>query len=268
MQYTLTINQPKAVELGLNINEAHILGLLSVSPTWAEPIVIENEVYYWVARQKICKELAILKLKEDTVYRHLKNLDNKGLIFYKKQGKKDCIKLTEMGKSCYVGNKSEFDKNSEINPKELGNKSEKNSEINPTYYNTNINHNTNNYNKKNTKKKNFDFFISLLQDLFKQNKISTFKSKINKNPSREPFKQLDTNNLELIAEQYTAYVAENKNYAVRLDKWLFAYLEGNLDALNRNGSSKSNYSDVEEYFRWKDSLFGQDDTIDTEVIGA
>ena len=151
MKYTLTVNQKQALQLGItNINQAIILGLIADAHSWAEPEIIDGEVYYWTARQKIAEELEILNLKPDSVYRHLKSLEKLGLIDYIKSGKKDCVKLTEKGKTYYVGNKSENDEiyyvgnksekyeNSEINPTKLGNKSEFNSEINPTYKNTNL----------------------------------------------------------------------------------------------------------------------------------
>lgn len=139
MKYTLTVNQKQALELGIsNINQAIILGLIADAHSWAEPEVIDGVVYFWTARQKIADELAILNLKPDSVYRHLKALAELGLIEYVKNGKKDCVKLTKKGKSYYVGNESELSENSEINPSKFGNESEKHSEINPTYKNTNL----------------------------------------------------------------------------------------------------------------------------------
>lgn len=154
MKYSLIINQVQALELGItNINQAHIFDLLTTASIWATPEIVNKEVFYWVARQTIADELKLLNLKPDTVYRHLKSLQDLKLIEYIKVGKKDCIKVTNLGKkytskidnstmseinpNYYVGNKSE--KNSK-----LGNKSEKNSEINPTYHTTNNNHTTNN----------------------------------------------------------------------------------------------------------------------------
>lgn len=148
MKYTLHINQALAIELGIkNINQAHIFDLLTTASTWAKPEIVGTEVYYWVARQNICTELALLNLKPDTVYRHLKGLNVLGLIDYEKVGKKDCIRITDLGRKYllkndeihYVGNKSELNENSEINPNKLGNKSENDSEINPTYPTTNTN---------------------------------------------------------------------------------------------------------------------------------
>jgi DNA-binding MarR family transcriptional regulator len=138
MRYSLYVNQKQALSLGLNINQALILQLIGEAHSWATPQIIDDEVYYWTARQKIADELTILNLKSDTIYRHIKSLAEKGLIDYKKVGKKDCIKLTEKGKNYYVGNESEKEQNSEIDSTKLGNESENNSEMNPTYNNTNI----------------------------------------------------------------------------------------------------------------------------------
>lgn len=134
MKYNLNINQKRALDLGVNnINQAHIFDLLSVSQVWAKPEIVEGKVFYWVARQKICAELEILNMKPDTVYRHLTQLRKLGLINYITIRKKDLIQITELGKSYYVGNRSEKEENSEIDPSKLGNRSEFNSEIDPTY---------------------------------------------------------------------------------------------------------------------------------------
>jgi len=131
MRYSLYINQPVAIELGLeNTTEAIIFDYLIIAPTWAEPIIIDNQVYYWVARQKICDEHPLLDLKTDTVYRYLKKLNQKGLIAYIKQNKKDCICITKIGKKYVSKAISENNPNStqltmsENNPEKLGKKSE------------------------------------------------------------------------------------------------------------------------------------------------
>lgn len=153
MKYNLYINQLKAVELGItNLNQAHIFDLLTTASSWASVQIINNEHFYWVSRQTICRELVLLNLKQDTVYRHFRILEKIGLIIYKKLDKKDCIKITKKGKK-YLSNTTEITM-SEINPKKLeklGNESENNSEMNPTYPTTSINPTTNI--KKHTKKK-------------------------------------------------------------------------------------------------------------------
>lgn len=119
-----------SMELGVeNINQAIVLDLLLNASSWAEPVVYEDEVYYWVARQAVCSQLPFLKLKPDTVYRHYKKLLELGLIDYIKVGKKDCTRPTELGKSYQFAM-------SEIDPSKLGNRSENNSEIDPTYKTT------------------------------------------------------------------------------------------------------------------------------------
>jgi len=110
MRYSLYINQPAAIELGIeNTTEAIIFDYLTIASTWANPEIIDNQVYYWVARQKICDEHRILDLKPKTVYRYLRKLHQKGLIDYKKLRKKDCIAITDLGKtyiSSTMGNKN------------------------------------------------------------------------------------------------------------------------------------------------------------------
>ena len=99
MKFQLNINQPQALNLGItHITLAHIFDLLTTASTWANNIIIEDEVYYWVARQTIIAELPLLPMKPDTVRRHLNTLCKLGVIDYKLIGKKDCIRLTQKGK--------------------------------------------------------------------------------------------------------------------------------------------------------------------------
>lgn len=139
MKFNIHVNQPQAIDLGIkNINQAHIFDLLSTCAVWADNEIIEKKVYYWVSRTVICNELPLLDMKPDTVYRHLKVLVSLGLIDYVKLGKKDCIRITKLGKNYQSNTISEINPStmSETNPKKLGNKSENNSEINPTYHTT------------------------------------------------------------------------------------------------------------------------------------
>lgn len=142
MQYNININQKQAMELWIrNINQAVIFDTLTKASTWCDEIVIDSKVFYWVSRTKIIEEHPILDIKSDTAYRHLKALADLELIEYVKSWKKDCVRITEKGKSyisdAYVGNKSEKEENSETDPNKSGNKSENNSETDPTYHNTN-----------------------------------------------------------------------------------------------------------------------------------
>jgi len=143
MKYNLYVNQVMAIELGIkNINQAHVFDLLSTASTWATTIDIDGEIMFWVSRQKVCRELELLSIKPDTVYRHLKALDDLGLINYKKDGLKDCISLTTLGKTYHSD--TPMSPMSETNPSEevpyVGNESEQtrkqireDSEIDPIY---------------------------------------------------------------------------------------------------------------------------------------
>ena len=185
MRYTIHINAVKCQEWGLNLNQGALFDLLNQASSWAKPVVIDSEVYYWISRNMIIDEIPLAYSKPDTVYRAFKDLSEKGLIVHVKQGQKDLIRLTEKGKEWNaknseinpnVGNKSDIlpktdQKNSEINPtfsQKLGNKSEKtakNSDLNPTDHNTNY-HNTNNQcTKKKTTPKKQNFVKPTLEEV-------------------------------------------------------------------------------------------------------
>ena len=165
MRFSTYINNQKAIEWGLNANQAALFDLLNQAASWAEEIIVDGVVYYWVSRNKVLEELPLFYKTSDTVYRHFSDLDEKGLIIYLKQGKhgdKDLIRLTEKGKSWNEFKPEQIRDNSEINPSvgdKLGNKSEitrkqirDNSEINPTNNNTNYKNTTDHNNKKTTQK--------------------------------------------------------------------------------------------------------------------
>lgn len=206
MKYNLYINQFKAVELGItSVTQAIILDLLAHCSAWAESIVIDDDVYYWVARQKICYELPLLSIKPDTAYRHMKSLHELGLIDYIKYGKKDLVKLSELGKKYIFSSMSEKNpnnnKNPDLNSKKLGKKSEFNSEKNPTYNTTNINNTTNNniivkskkfqkpthaqvaeYLKEKQQQLDIDYFIDYYESkdwMIGKNRMKNWKSAIN-----------------------------------------------------------------------------------------
>lgn len=143
MRYTSRIDNVKSKEWGLSLSEAYLFSWIYEVPSWADNLIINNEVYYFASRTKAIEDLSLLTDKTDTVYRYYKSLEGKNLIDILKFDGKDYIKITEKAKSwnaIELGNKSE---NSDLNPTNLGNKSENNSDLNPTYYNTIIDYNTN-----------------------------------------------------------------------------------------------------------------------------
>ena len=127
MKYNITINQPKMIENDLNITQWCILDVISVAPTWSEPITKDGQIYFWIARQKIAEELKGLDLKPDTIYRNIKKLVELGFLEYVKLGKKDLIRLSAKGKKLFISTMSDMNPNNEP----------KNSDMNPTYNYTN-----------------------------------------------------------------------------------------------------------------------------------
>nr|DAK45388.1 MAG TPA: PaaX-like protein [Caudoviricetes sp.] len=163
MRFTTYINNAKCMEWEINATQGILFSLLYEAPAWAKEEIIENKAYYFVSRNLILNELPMFFEKSDTVYRNLKVLQEKGLIEYIKQGKKDLIKITSKGKTWneFKENNSEknpnSEQNSEKNPSKFGKKSEKqenNSEKNPTNNNTIYNYNNTNILNNNIHVKN------------------------------------------------------------------------------------------------------------------
>ena len=98
MRYNTEINNVKCLEWGINANQGALFDLLHQASSWAKTVILDGEVYYHVSRNLVIEELPLYYDKPDTVYRHYKDLHEKGLIVYKKEGKKDIMKLTEKGK--------------------------------------------------------------------------------------------------------------------------------------------------------------------------
>jgi len=135
MRYNSTINNVKAYEWGLNIQQAYLFSWMYELPSWATKIDVEGITYYFASKTKAVEELPILTDKTDTMYRFYKQLETLELIVITKVNNKDYIALTDKSKTW---NNWQSD-NSENNPSNLGNISENNSDLNPTYniYNTN-----------------------------------------------------------------------------------------------------------------------------------
>lgn len=153
MRFSTYLNNAKCMEWKINATQGILFALLYEAPAWAKEEIIENKAYYFVSRNLILEELPMFFEKSDTVYRNLKVLQEKGLIEYIKQGKKDLIRITAKGKTWneFKENNLEknpsFEENSEKNPSKFGKKSEKepkNSEKNPTNNNTIYNYNNTN----------------------------------------------------------------------------------------------------------------------------
>jgi len=99
MRFSTYLNNAKCMEWKINATQGILFALLYEAPAWAKEEIIENRTYYFVSRNLILEELPMFFEKSDTVYRNLKVLQEKGLIEYIKQGKKDLIRITAKGKT-------------------------------------------------------------------------------------------------------------------------------------------------------------------------
>lgn len=148
MRYSATINNVKAVDWGLNVQQAYLFVFFYELPSWAESIVKGGKTYFFASKNKAIKEMPLLTDKRDTMYRYYKQIEKKGLIEIIKVDGKDYVRLLPKAKEWNC--KSDT---SDKNPNDLGNKSEPTSDKNPTYntYNKNNSYNDDNSHHQNQK---------------------------------------------------------------------------------------------------------------------
>lgn len=134
--YNIHLNMVKVQEWKINLSQATLFDLYSKAYSWATEVVDSGLTFYWCARTKVIEEIPVLTDKPDTVYRLTKELAAAGLIMYKRIDGKDCIRITEKGKTWNSEKNPNKEHNSENYPNQLGKKSETDSEKNPTYNST------------------------------------------------------------------------------------------------------------------------------------
>lgn len=106
MQYTVMINQMKALEWGLNAQQAMLFAFIYEVPSWARPVIVEQKTYYAISKEKIVSELPLLTDKPDTAYRLLKALELIDVINLSHTPKITLIRLTEKGREWNRSDKS------------------------------------------------------------------------------------------------------------------------------------------------------------------
>lgn len=98
MQFTVMINQTKAIEWGMNAQQAMLFAFIYQVPSWARPVVVEGKTFYAISKLKITEELPLLTDKPDTAYRLLKALEVIEVITLSSTPKITLIRLTEKGR--------------------------------------------------------------------------------------------------------------------------------------------------------------------------
>ncbi|CAI8819485.1 Prophage PssSM-02, phage replication protein [Pseudomonas sp. IT-P100] len=151
MQYTVTINQVKALEWGLNSQQALLFAFVYESPSWANPIKTDTGIYFALSKSKIVEELPLLTDKPDTAYRLLKALRDAGLIELSSTSSITLIRLTEKAKewnrkldgsekyptSDALDGRKKIRSTSDKSPSKVGKKSDAGSDKSPTNQGTN-----------------------------------------------------------------------------------------------------------------------------------
>lgn len=151
MQFTVTINQVKALEWGLNSQQALLFAFVYGCPSWTKPIKTDDGIFFALSKAKIIEELPLLTDKPDTAYRMLKALEEAGLIELSSTSNITLFRLTEKaiewnqkqdGSEKYPTppkneGRKKIRSTSEKNPSKVGENSELGSEKSPTNQDTN-----------------------------------------------------------------------------------------------------------------------------------
>ncbi len=151
MQFTLSINQVKSLEWGLNSQQALLFAFVYSCPSWTTPVKTEDGIFFALSKAKIVEELPLLTDKPDTAYRMLKALEEAGLIDLSSTANITLFRLTkkaaewnkkEDGSEKYptppknTGRKN-IRSTSDKSPSKVGKKSEQGSDKSPTNQDTN-----------------------------------------------------------------------------------------------------------------------------------
>ncbi|WP_254797389.1 phage replication protein [Geopseudomonas aromaticivorans] len=130
MQFTITMNQVKALEWGLNAQQALLFAFVYECPSWAKPIKAEAGIFYALSKAKIIEELPLLTDKPDTAYRLLRQLEVAGVIELSHTAGITLVRLTDKGREWNrkIDGSEKYPKfggaTSEKNPSRVGKKSE------------------------------------------------------------------------------------------------------------------------------------------------
>lgn len=151
MQFTVTINQAKALEWGLNSQQALLFAFVYGCPSWTKALKTDDGIFFALSKAKIVEELPLLTDKPDTAYRMLKALEEAGLIELSSTSNITLFRLTDKaaewnkkqdGSEKYptppqTKGRKKIRSTSEKSPSKVGKKSEPGSEKSPTNQDTN-----------------------------------------------------------------------------------------------------------------------------------
>lgn len=137
--YNININVGFAIKYWIWFEHCALIRFFLLLPNRADKMDDWSDTYYRANMSKIHEQLPMLSTKDDTVYRYIKKLCDLWII--EKFPKLDYYRVTKKWLEYeFVGKISD---QSEINPIDVGNKSDSVSEINPIYNDTSNNTNKN-----------------------------------------------------------------------------------------------------------------------------
>lgn len=134
MQFTVTINQAKALDWGLNAQQALLFAFVYECPSWAKLFKTDKGDFYALSKAKIVEELPLLTDKPDTAYRLLKAIAGAGLINLSSTNNITLVQLTAKGKEW--NKKLDGSEKYPTKEEKVGKKSEPGSEKSPTNQDT------------------------------------------------------------------------------------------------------------------------------------
>lgn len=100
MKQILNLNQFKAVEWDLTISESFVFGYCyELEATQSNQVSVNGGLWSNVNKEDVASLLPMISDKPDTIYRHYKTLQSKGLIQWISIQGCDYARLTEKGKT-------------------------------------------------------------------------------------------------------------------------------------------------------------------------
>lgn len=96
MEFSLHINQRRAVEWDLSLGEAVLFGYLTTVGQWAKHAP-DGSGYFWLSPAKLQAELPLVCSHKDSARRHMRNLQAKGLVERRKIGNDAYFRVTAKG---------------------------------------------------------------------------------------------------------------------------------------------------------------------------
>lgn len=96
MEYTLHINQCRAIEWELSMGEALLFGYLTTVGTWAKHAP-DGSGHFWLSSEKLRTELPLVCAHKDSARRHMRVLETKGLVHRRRIGNEAYFRVTDKG---------------------------------------------------------------------------------------------------------------------------------------------------------------------------